>query len=228
MATADLEQQWPELKETYSLMTEEELRRVADDSFDLMPIAKEALQAVIAEKGFKILLMEAPAPQEPQAIEPETGESPEDDLVSICELKSEADAKKAKAILDASFIASCLGPENIVDLENFKGSFAGGVDLKVFSDFARRASQALDQFAPELMKWDDDVPEDEDELDYAVTCPKCQSQDIIFDEADPPPDNSRFAAMLHWTCAECGHQWKDKGFSHIVNNNARGQSSSSG
>jgi hypothetical protein len=211
-----------DLKETYYQMTEEELRRVAEDAFDLMPVAKEALQSVIAEKGFTIQLVEAPPRKEPQGVE-----DPEDfrDLETICQLKSELDARRAKGILDAKFIASCLGPENIADLENFKGSFDGGVDLKVFSENSRRAVAWLSKYAPDLMKSDDDVPEDE--LDYAITCPECQSEDIILDEADPHPVDVRFLYKYRWTCAACGHQWQDKGISHIVNNNPPGHSSSS-
>src|SRR5215471_11508362 len=161
METADVEQQRRELRETYRGMTEEELRRVAEDAFDLIPIARETLQSVIAEKGLNIQLAEAPPPEDPKGV----GDSKDElDLAIICQLKSEADARRAKGILDAKFIASCLGPDNIADLENFKGSFAGGVDLKVFYVDVYRAGRALHQYAPDLMKRDDDVPEDEDEL----------------------------------------------------------------
>jgi len=116
-----------------------------------------------------------------------------------------------------------LGTTNkpIADLENFKGSFAGGVYLKVFSADRRRAVRLLNKYAPDLI-W-----EDEDELDYAVTCPKCQSADIVFDEAGAQPEDGEFLDKFHWTCAACGHQWQDEGVSHIVDSNARGHSSSS-
>src|SRR5262249_15074906 len=151
---------------------------------------------------------------------PETEISPEDDLVSVCTLKSEADAKLAKALLDANFIASCLGPDNIVDLENFKGSFDGGIELKVFSDFYHRASAVLAQYAPDLMK-DDDLPDDYEDLHYVVTCPKCQLEDVIFEEADAQPQDAHLWNKVRWTCAACGHQWQDNGIAHIVDENAR-------
>jgi len=218
METAD------DLRETYNQMTEEELRRVAEDAFDLMPAAKEALQSVIAEKGFEIQLAEAPPREEPDGV----GDSEDEfDLKTVCQVKSEADARRAKGILDAKFIASCLGPDNIADLENFKGSFAGGVGLKVFSKDRLRAIRVLVKYAPDLMKWDDDVPEGEDEPDYAVTCPMCQSEDITLEGTDPPPENASRWRTARWTCAACGHQWQDEGISHIVNNNAPGHSSSS-
>jgi hypothetical protein len=211
-------------KEHYVGMTEGEIGALAAEAHNLTEIGREALAAVIAEKGFKIQLSEAPPPAEPKGV----GDSEDElDLEGICQLKSEADAKRAKEILDAKFIASCLGPDNIADLGNFKGSFAGGVDLKVFSEDALRARRAIWDYAPDLMKRDDDLPEDEDELDYGVTCPKCQSEDIILEETDAQPENASRWRKVRWTCAACGHQWQDEGFSHIMNNNARGHSSSS-
>jgi hypothetical protein len=229
MATADLEQQWRELRETYRQMTEEELCPVAEDAFDLTPIAREALQSVIAEKGLKIQLAEAPPREERKGV----GDFEDElDLTMIWQVKSEADARLAKGVLDANHIASCLGPDNIADLENFKGSFDDWVDVKVLPEDALRARRLLSQCAPDRMIL---LPEDEDEVDYAVTCPKCQSQDIILEGTDAQPDydspyrpesNSRWR-KVRWTCAACGHQWQDEGISHIVNNSARGDSNSS-
>ena len=206
-------------KEHYAGMTEEEIGALAAEAYNLTEIGREALAAVIAEKGFKIQLSEAPPPEEPKGV----GDCEDElDLETMCQLKSEADAKRAKRILDANFIASCLGPDNIADLENFKGSFEGGVDLKVFYQDGGRASRLLFQYAPDLMTLDDEV-----ELDYEDTCPKCQSVDIVFEGPDEQPEDVRYPDKFRWTCAACGHQWHDEGFSHIVNRNARGPSISS-
>jgi hypothetical protein len=213
-------------KEHYAGMMEGEIGALAAEAYNLTKIGREALAAVIAEKGFQFQLAEAPPPEEPKGV----GDCEDElDLTTVCQVKSEADAKRAKGILDANFIASCLGPDNLADLENLKGSFDGGIDLKVFPEDSRRAAQVLDIYASDLMKLDDDVPENDDELDYAVTCPKCQSEEIILDEADAHPEDvkRRFGYKYRWTCAACGHQWQDNGFVHIVNNNARGHSSSS-
>jgi len=220
-----VDQEFRLAKKHYAGMTEGEIGALAAEAYNLTEIAREALTAVIAEKGFKIQLAEAP-PEEPKGV----GDCEDElDLNTVCQVKSEADAKRAKGILDAHFIPSCLGPDNIADLEDFKDSFDCGIDLKVFSEDFRRAAAALDKYAPDLMKWDDDVPENDDELDYAVTCPKCQSEDIILNQVDAHPEDvkHRFGYKYHWTCAACGHQWQDNGFVHIVNNNARGHSSSS-
>lgn len=217
-----VDQQLRLAKEYYAGMMGGEIGTLAAEAYNLTDIGREALAAVIAEKGFKFQLAEAPAPEELKGV----GDCEEElDLYTLCQLKSEADAKRAKGILDANFIASCLGPDNIADLENFKGSFESGVDLKVFPEDSHRASEVLDRYAPDLMKRDDDIPEDEEELDYAVTCPKCRSEDIVFEGGEAEAENEKFLAQYRWTCAACGHQWQDKGISHVVNDSARCHSS---
>lgn len=214
MSKPDAAQQWQELKENYSQMSEDELCSVAEDAFDLVPIAREALQAVISEKGCKIALAQAPGPAEPaELLAPiEAADDADDRLVSVCCLRSRADAERAKAILAYNFIASCLGPDDVVDLDDFKGSFDGGVDLKVFANDSGRATRALLEIALDLA--DPDLPEDERE--YAVTCPKCQSEGVVFEGRDPQPETSNATQKLNWTCAECGHKWKDDGIAQPV------------
>ncbi len=148
MKNLDQQEQWHQLTDTYRHMTEEELGRVADDAFDLVPTAREALQAVISERGLKIQLAAAPPP-DPEL--PDYKDDTEDSahkLVCVRTVRNESEAKQLKALLDANFIASSLGPENIVDLEDFKGSFDGGVELKVHAFNSRRAFDVLNLYAP--------------------------------------------------------------------------------
>lgn len=56
MENLDPAQEWQQLQETYGLMTEDELCTVAQDAYDLTPTAREALQAIIRERGLKIEL----------------------------------------------------------------------------------------------------------------------------------------------------------------------------
>jgi len=223
-----VDQEFRLLKEHYAGMTEGEIGALAAEAYNLTKIGREALAAVIAKKGFKIQLAEATPPEKPKGV----GDSEDElDLTTIWQVNSEADARLAKGVLDANHIASCLGPDNIADLRNFKGSFDGWVDVKVFPADALHAIQLLEQCAPDRMT----LPEDDDELDYAVTCPKCQSQDIVLEGTDGQPDyDSAFRPgsnsswrKARWACAACGHQWQDEGVSHIVDSNARGHSSSS-
>src|SRR5579864_705043 len=107
-----VDQEFRLAKEHYAGMTEGEIGALAAEAYNLTKIAREALAAVIAKKGFKIQLSEAPPPEKPKGV----GDSEDElDLTIICELKSEADAKRAKGILDEKGLASCLGPDDIAD-----------------------------------------------------------------------------------------------------------------
>jgi len=215
MKNLDQQEQWHQLTDTYRHMTEEELGRVAADAFDLVPIAREALQAVVAERGLKIQLAEAPPAPEPSKFsdgngsidDPEDSEDPDYKLVRVREVRSASEANQLKALLDANFIASCLGPENIVDLEDFKGSYEGGVELKVHALNVRRALNALAMYAPEEEE-EEDPGED---AEYAVLCPKCHSQEVFLRDDGPAAEATAAAVKFKWQCDGCGHQWEDEG-----------------
>src|SRR5882724_2903135 len=122
MESLDQQEQWHQLTDTYRHMSGDELCRVADDAFDLVPIAREALQAVISERGLKIQLAAAPPPPPLESSDyqddtegTEDLEDPAHRLVCVRTVRSESEAKQLKALLDVNFIASCLGPEDIVD-----------------------------------------------------------------------------------------------------------------
>jgi DNA-directed RNA polymerase subunit M/transcription elongation factor TFIIS len=204
MESMDQAEQFRERREHYSRMTEGELNRVAADIADLTPIAEEALKAEFAARGLK---MEPPAPPPlPHELVAPASIDSEDDLVSVRTLHSESEAQEAKAILDSSFIASCLGLENIVDLENFHGSYEGGVEIKVFLSDSGRARAALASYAPQK---EEDVPDDDEQ--YAVLCPKCHSQEVVFEGKDIEAGATATEAKLNWTCDDCGHKWQDEG-----------------
>lgn len=62
-----LDQQFQQQKENYTRMTEDELRAIAEKAYDLTEIAREALQAVIMDKGVDLRLkMDPLAPLPPE------------------------------------------------------------------------------------------------------------------------------------------------------------------
>ncbi len=83
-----VEQQWQQLKERYSQMTEDELVVLAQEASDLTEVAQEALQAVIAERGLDIHLKMEPPAQLP-------GHPPEDEALVILGLGRECRASRA-------------------------------------------------------------------------------------------------------------------------------------
>jgi DNA-directed RNA polymerase subunit M/transcription elongation factor TFIIS len=214
MKSLDQQEQWRHFTDTYRQMTEEELGRVAEDAFDLVPTAREALQTVISERGLKTQLAAAPPLSHPPessdgkgfSDDSEDSEDPDYKLVCVRTVRTESEAKQLKALLDANFIASCLGSENIVDLEDFKGSFDGGVELKVHALNIRRALAALALLAPEEEEEDPD-----EDAEYAVTCPKCDSQEVTLNNAAPETAIQSADAKFNWICDACGHEWTDEG-----------------
>jgi DNA-directed RNA polymerase subunit M/transcription elongation factor TFIIS len=217
MASVDPAQQWRELTENYRHMTDGELCRVAADAADLIPVAQEALRAVMAERGVTASSANSEASQadplatdENEEVDPRYLETPDEyELIPVREVYNEEEAAMAKSILDANFIACCFGPDDTVELKDFKGSFAGGVDLKVLRRDSRQAQQSLDAFAPRQEAEEDKEAESSA---FAVSCPKCHSEEIIFEGNDPESAGGKF----NWTCDHCGHEWKDDGIAEAV------------
>jgi hypothetical protein len=90
MKNLDQQEQWHQLTNTYRQMTEEELCQVAADAFDLVPIAREALQAVISEKGLKVQPALAPPAPQPTASDgdgfiDDPGDSEDPDYKLVCD-----------------------------------------------------------------------------------------------------------------------------------------------
>jgi rubrerythrin len=115
-----VDQQLRQLKENYEHMTEDELCALAEKAYDLTEIAREALQAVIMEKGVDApLKLEPPAPLRP--------EPPDDeDLVIFSWPRSIEEADRTMKTLAAAGIQSFL-------------------NLEVRADDLKRAHAALDR-----------------------------------------------------------------------------------
>lgn len=196
MQSMDQEEEWRQFRETYGQMTEDELSVVANDACDLTPVATEALQEVIREKGLSIQLNDTPPPRDPV-------DTPDDGLVAIDRLWSEADVRRVKGMLDAASIPSYLGPENIVDLEDFKSNFEAGVDLKVRAVDRGHACATLAGASSEQS----DEEDPEDDKDYDVHCPQCRSTEVLLEATTSPTPDAKY----NWQCDACGHHWTDDG-----------------
>lgn len=134
-----VDQQLRQQKENYEHMTEGELCSLAEDAYDLTEIAREALQAVLSERGIAVRLKLEPPPP---------AERPEDDEgLTILALHGwPANAEQARltmGALSAAGIPSFLGPDNVMHLEEFRGRFDGTVSLKIRDVDQKRASVAL-------------------------------------------------------------------------------------
>jgi DNA-directed RNA polymerase subunit M/transcription elongation factor TFIIS len=97
-----VDQQFRQLKENYEHMTVDELCALAGEAYDLTDIAREALQAVISEKGITARLTLEPPP--PLLFEDE-------DLVIFVRPKSAQAAERIMRVLAAAGIPSFLSVE---------------------------------------------------------------------------------------------------------------------
>jgi rubrerythrin len=93
-----VDQQFRQLKENYERMTEGELAAIAERAYDLTEIAREALQAVIMEKGVDIRIK-----MEPLALPPK-----DEDLVIFGWPRGAEAAGRTMKILAAAGIPSFL------------------------------------------------------------------------------------------------------------------------
>jgi len=190
------------LQERYARLSDDELQAVADEGYDLTDLAKQTLQAEILGRGLHIQLRSAPTPPAPDPATSDFGPS-DLDLIMAHRVWDLAEARQLKSILDDARIPSYLGPDNLDNLETFKGSFDGGVDLKVRYVDNQRALQAISQSLP---------PDSEVETDYVPRCPKCHSPEIVFQSLDSrSAANSALDSTFNWSCDACGHHWKDDG-----------------
>lgn len=212
--TESVNQQFRHLKENYEHMVEGELYALAEAGYDLTDIAREALQAVITERGFTIRLkLEPPAPL--QAEPPENDEG----LMNFKWLGNAENAWRVMGALTAAGIPSYLGPDNVMHLEEFRGKFDGLVSLKI-RDVDRDRAIAVWRVAAVAL-YNDEEEKAEEEKEYAILCPKCRSAKVVMEGRDTDMAEPSPRARFQWSCDACGHQWMDDG---ILQETAGGQS----
>jgi hypothetical protein len=212
----DPSEQWRRLKETYSIMSEDELQAIADEAYDLTDIAKQALQFEISGRGLTIRLQDKPPSKTTMPHAPASDFNYADSVVrTVYRVRGLPEARKLQEILEAFNIPSCLGPDNLENADAFEPGFEGGVDVKVCDFHMARAQKVLDQHLPPELKEPED-PIDMDE-DWTALCPKCHSNEIFFQGGDSEPAaRSVSSSQFAWICDACGHQWNDEEFEEPI------------
>jgi hypothetical protein len=129
------------------------------------------------------------------------------DPVAIWVVTDSEKARDIMGILDAAGIKSFLGPDNVESVGDFKGGYDGGIEVKVMKFQARFAQDGLRRVMP---------PEPDanssDEGELSISCPKCNSQEVIFQGlVEEDGKNASAIAKNSWACDACGHQWEDDG-----------------
>lgn len=197
----DPAREWQRMQEVYSQMSEDELQSVADKAYELTEIAQQALQWVLKERSLAITpRFDRPTRPERLAMHTES-EFIDADLATVYVAFSPTEAYTATATLDRADIPWRLGRENLERVEDYSGSYEDGVSVNVLRwDW----EYAKSLFPPQ------NLPERPEYPEGPVTCPKCQSDDVVLDSAEPKlpfKDAEKFC----WHCEACGYVWQDDG-----------------
>jgi len=212
MEMIDRAHEWRRLKELYRQKADGELAVLAAQGYQLTELAQEALKAEISSRRLDIKIETAlPEPvEETEPVGPYEFDPENLELVPHARVWSMEEARATKAIYDNAGIPSYLGDENLECVDDYKGSFEGGVDLKVRQADSRRASAVRHKHALENGT-EDQNPEEEDKY-IPPRCPGCRSEEIVFESREPGLEgNAAFHAKFNWSCDACGHEWQDDG-----------------
>jgi len=199
---SDPAREWLSMQQIYSQMKQDELENIAAKAYELTDVAKKALEMEIKRRQIEVAL-ELQPPDRPERPPMHTEEEFLDlALVPVYRAFSANQAQMAASSLDKANIPWRFGPDNLDRIDDFRGSYEDGVNLKVQNwDYvwAKRLMPAESQPAPSLT-----FPEG------PVLCPACHSDQVVLDSAEQTPSN-RSVDKFNWHCEACGHKWQDDG-----------------
>jgi hypothetical protein len=197
-------------KEHYASLTEDEIGALADDAYNLTETGREALAAVISERGLDLKLKTVPAAP-PSHLGPcDRLDIDDSELVSYGWAMDEETLKNWNAWLTWAGTACFIGPDKVLEPEDYKGSFADGVNVKIRRVDEQRTAATITRGLREIREKTGEQPEDQH--GYEIRCPQCNSAEVVFegrdceDSTNPPPN-----AKFNWSCSDCSHHWKDDG-----------------
>jgi hypothetical protein len=210
MGDIDINKEWRRLQELYAGMDEHELQLIAHDAYDLTELARQAFESEVSRRGLKIALQSTPASATPEPPSDSSLDLDPKQLTDLHRVWNREEAVRMKEVLDWAGVPVFFGPDLIEDPQQIL-SFEQGVDTRVRDFDQQRAYAAL------ARAWSrehaDDPPSEEKEDDYVARCPKCHSDQIVFQSLDPgaSPNQSAFESTFNWSCEACGHAWQDDG-----------------
>ncbi len=229
------------MAERYRRMSDEELLVLIPQSSELTSFAQEALANEVRSRGLKAEV-EDEKPATPSQVKPppaffehqspkfrdsagsdfpgpdssQLDSSHEDQYaedrkpVELCTVWSERDALQLQGILDEAGIPFFVGPEKATGADKVTSNFSNGVSVQIMQVGMPWARQAMQRYAPE----DDPAPKEKEELDeIVVRCPKCHSDEVVFEGRTSELANARdeSSQKFEWACDSCGHHWEDDG-----------------
>lgn len=196
---ADFEASKRRAAEHYASLTDEELRRLADEAWSLTEGGRQALQAELGRRGMQVSLV--------TSLPPKTAPP---NLVTIRRFRDNSEALLAQTALESAGIESFLIDETTIRMDWLWSDALGGVKLCVRPEDSDGAVTVLGESIPEKFN-----VEGLGEYEQP-RCPKCESLDISYQSLD-----KRIAYMgilllglplvvkeNRWECQACGFEWK--------------------
>ncbi|HTS37551.1 MAG TPA: hypothetical protein VMH04_17880 [Candidatus Solibacter sp.] len=196
------------LAEHYRSLTDGELLDIAEDTSELTPIAQQALSDEMSQRRLKLAVK--PPPPKPEPFLPTGSEFDEDRApLTVCTVWSQRDALKVQSLLDTAGIPFYMGPENATGVDQVTSNIAEGVDVKIMTIGLPWARQVLQDYEPLDEPESEKISENQEPV--PVRCPKCRSEEVIFEELEPPADATKEPPKFKWVCDSCGNEWIDDG-----------------
>jgi hypothetical protein len=120
-----IDQEWRELTELYSQMSEGELQALANEAYDLTDMARDALRGEISRRGLHMQVQDQPAPTEvDQNYAPSAEFDPAElDLEPFGRVFNIDEARRIKSIFDNGGVLSYFGPDHVENIEELKAAF---------------------------------------------------------------------------------------------------------
>jgi DNA-directed RNA polymerase subunit M/transcription elongation factor TFIIS len=163
----------------------------------------------MSQRGLKLQPEEPPvAPQPAPPLDPLYDEDRE--LVEIRTVWSLPDALQLQRLLDGAGIPFFMGPEKATSADAVTSNFANGVSVQIMRVGIPWTHQLLRDYAPE----NEPAEKSKEELnELAVRCPKCHSEEVVFDRliAEPEAVGDKSQPKFEWICDSCGRRWEDDG-----------------
>ena len=188
-------EQFRELMELYRSYGDEELVQLSGEMADLTDTAQEALKGELSRRGLKAAVAKEPVEERVLT---------EEDLA---DMRTYAELAPAECIFDfdsdraasaAYYALTNVGIDAIV-VSASGGKFGNrGPRVVVKPNDAKRASEILLQTSTETAE---ETIQKEWETFKQPRCPKCGSEEIVLESADP---------VNEWKCEDCGKTWLEE------------------
>jgi len=194
MEHIDQAEQSRRLSELYAEMSDGQLRVMAAGFSGLTEVAQRSLRAEFSRRGLEL---------EPEDVSIHQLPPDENELVDCYRAGDFFEARLVMNILASAGIRSCLFGQFGENFQRLVKTQDTGGTIKVTRSDAKHAFEIIDLYFPQ---------EAQEKAKYDARCPKCHSTEVVLQGLEPMSSkNIPSPRKVHWTCGDCGHEWKEEG-----------------